>query len=105
MESRVSRRRDDVEALIRAVIGWLIHTVFIGDRFSDGPRFLRRVAWWAVPYWSGWCCSPRACDLADRRKARTCEHIWRFDAEETAGPWTGYIERCVKCNALQQVPA
>lgn len=24
-----------------------------------------------------------------------CEHDWEYDEEESEGPWTGYIERCV----------
>lgn len=31
-------------------------------------------------------------------------HQWQYDAEESAGPWTGYIERCARCGALLQVP-
>lgn len=96
--------RDDAEALLRKVVGKLIDVVFIGDRLYAGPKFLRRVAWWALPYWGGLGLSPRACDLYDRINARTCEHRWCYDAEESEGPWTGYIERCVKCNAIQQVP-
>lgn len=33
-----------------------------------------------------------------------CDHVWEYDAAESAGPWTGYMERCSKCGALQQVP-
>jgi hypothetical protein len=33
-----------------------------------------------------------------------CDHDWRYDEAESAGPWTGYIERCAKCGALQQIP-
>jgi hypothetical protein len=100
----IAARRDDAEALFRRVVGKLIDAVFIGDRLYHGPKILRRIAWRALPYAGGWAYSPRATDLRDRIAARTCEHRWHYDAEESAGPWTGYIERCVKCNALQQVP-
>lgn len=33
-----------------------------------------------------------------------CAHEWQYDEQESAGPWTGYIERCRKCGALQQIP-
>lgn len=42
--------------------------------------------------------------LIDALRRRLCKHEWHYDAEESAGPWTGYIERCVRCGALQQVP-
>jgi hypothetical protein len=38
-----------------------------------------------------------------RWRERRCDHDWRYDEAESAGP-TGYIERCAKCGALQQVP-
>lgn len=37
-------------------------------------------------------------------RCRLIGHDWHYDAEESAGPWTGYIERCSKCGALCQVP-
>jgi hypothetical protein len=37
-------------------------------------------------------------------KLRSCDHDWRYDHEESQGPWTGYIESCVKCGAICQVP-
>lgn len=43
------------------------------------------------------------CYRASRHPA-PCVHDWRYDAAESAGPWTGYIERCVRCNTLRQVP-
>lgn len=34
-----------------------------------------------------------------------CDHDWRYDPDETmAGPWTGYIETCVRCGQIRQVP-
>lgn len=35
----------------------------------------------------------------------TTGHQWLYDEEETnSGPWTGYIETCANCGALQQIP-
>lgn len=33
-----------------------------------------------------------------------CDHRWRYDPVESAKPYTGYCERCVKCGAISQVP-
>jgi hypothetical protein len=43
-------------------------------------------------------------DEATDDMRRDCEHEWEYDEDESAGPWTGYIERCKRCGALQQVP-
>lgn len=101
----LSRRCDDLENLVRSAIWRTIMTVLIGQRLHSETTWLRRVAWWALPHAGSWGMSPRAMDVSDRIKARTCVHNWQYDEEESRGPWTGYIERCVKCNALQQVPA
>lgn len=34
----------------------------------------------------------------------TGHHEYVYDAEETAKPYTGYIERCIHCDEIVQVP-
>ena len=67
-----------------------------------------------MPGWSrpGWFSHDEVDDAFGRegtsqegQPSDTCEHDWRYDADESQGPWTGYIEKCAKCGALQQVPA
>lgn len=58
------------------------------------------------PYDYEFCYRPKGhdgpCKFETRR--RRCAHEWEYDDEESRGPWTGYIERCARCGALQQVP-
>lgn len=37
-------------------------------------------------------------------KGSKCDHRWRYDPVESAKPYSGYCERCVKCGAISQVP-
>jgi hypothetical protein len=46
----------------------------------------------------------RRCFWRWSRRKDECDHDWQYDEAESEGPWTGYIERCSKCGALQQIP-
>lgn len=46
-------------------------------------------------------------DIADEwtrfQRMRACEHDWRYDMEESIDKTASFIQRCTKCEELQEV--